>query len=773
MAKQQSKQSQAPQSEAEPSYLSGLTAEQRAAVTAPIDRPALVLAGAGAGKTHTLVRRIAYLQQEAQLAPQEIMLATFTNAAADEIAGRAKGFIGNDAKRMRSGTIHSFCVHLLKEEGHRVEIIPDTAKKDPATGKWSESQGILMAKVCQDVQQRYGITPRDQHFQGPNFWMPWVDFVELEQVDDDRPRSNHDRHMDAQQRILARMEASRPYSPSVEQLSKIAADVWYQYEDQKGVRYDFTDMLTGAARALRDPETIERWRSKIRYALVDEFQDTDTLQLRIIRTLINDTGLFAVGDDSQAVYRFRRGDPEATIYNWAQAFPNGQVYTVTQNFRSTPQIIDVSNKIITANHLTESRAPYLKQLRPREDDFTNAIVPRVTGYETDVEEAEDIAREIQKEVRENRRSFRDYYVLYRVNAQSEPIERAMVERGIPVIVKGGSFFNRKRVADCIAYIDLAINTDDDVAFLRVYDVASELHPTPTRYLGRAFVEDCRAEKQRSLYAGMLKAYPKLWRTKQGGVDDFKAYVNKLQMLILDEADPQALLNTVVETYRDYLQRRDGVNQDEETEDLDQLIETAGRFHSWEDFSAYVQIMREAVEQADKGDRDAVSLLTAHGSKGLERPVVYVVGMSEGVLPHWMATGDPITMLRRSKIAETPTIDIERNMMPPAVFDSTVEDERCIAFVLASRAREVLRMSYCRQIGRRIWLSPSRFLYEAELLERPALPEASEAWDAGDEAGEADEADDQALAPPAAPAFQPDAVDLWDRYAQQQLKQRQI
>jgi DNA helicase II / ATP-dependent DNA helicase PcrA len=696
-------------------YLDGMTEEQVAAVLAPTDVPILVNAAAGSGKTHLLTRRAAYLIDELGYVPGALLLTSFSRTAAQEIVDRTKALIGDAASEIWAGTIHSFCLKLLRSEMRRVEVVADS------------EQSILLRRATEQAQQEAGIGPDDRRYRGARYWSQWIEQIKLAML----PITALD---DAVALLRQTAEASRPRHPSNPLVAYIAARAWQEYEGLKGGKYDFTDMLTGAYKLLLDSRVAARWQTVIQYCIVDEYQDTSKIQVDILDIVSKRAHLFCVGDPDQALYSFRGASPADTVYSFLGRYPGSRLYQLTRNYRSTATIITASNSLISHSY-NESNRQYQKTMVPHPTASVGEPI-RVTGYGGDREEAERVASEIEEEITSGAKLPSDYFILYRVNAQSEPFEDKLAARGIPFVVKGGSFWSRKRVSDCIAYVDLAYDTDNNAAFLSVYDVASEDYHAPTRYLGKQFVEECQNAGERSLYAGMLKAKPKLWRNKQMGVDDFTKYIDALQTMILEEADPSTLLYRVMTTYREYLRRRDGMDSPEDSEDLDQMLMAAYRYDNWDDFKVFVERMRNA---ASKVDANAVQLMTAHGSKGLERGVVYMVGASDGVLPHWMSTGDTID-LRTGKTdddGKDEVITVSNVNMAPSAHNGSVEEERCIAYVLMTRPKTELRISWCEQIGKRVGLEPSRYLVEAGLEFSAVLDEPAQEVD---EIGRVDDAE---------------------------------
>lgn len=668
------------------SLLDHLTDEQQAAVLAPTDRPVLVNAGAGSGKTTVLTVRASHLIKTLGYKPSSLLLTTFTKNASIEMVARIKALVGAEAERIWAGTIHSVALRIVRQEFQSSVVFAGS------------EQSITLRQSVEAAFEAMRLDPRDRKYIGPRYWEQWIEWAKTSGL---APGSDA-----TTEAIFTRMEASRPGYPTNYLLAEIADDVYRRYEQTKGRALDFADMLVQCRDLLRKPKVAARYQAAISYVLVDECQDSSAIQNEILTILSQSKHLLTVGDDSQSLFMFRAATPHENIYNFLKRFPDGVVYPITMNFRSTPQVLEVANRVIATNY-GESNKQYAKTLLPRPGDWSKAVPVRFQQYETDADEAVAVATEVEREVKVGLRRARDYFVLFRVNAQSQLLEAELVTRGIKVICKTGSFFNRKIVQDCLAYSRLAFNRHDATALLRVYDVPSPKWPKTTRYLGRKFVAELQDVGAKSLWEAMERLYPTQPYRRQQAIQDIMDYTQSLE----DEAQdtlPSELLATIAGDYKDYLHRREGDTVDDD-EVLDQLVTIAGRFDTWAKFNTFIEIMQSTVKE-ENGDSDAVVLSTVHGAKGLERPVVYAVGLSEGVFPHWLSTGDAVTF----ETQEGKLVQRVRADTAPAVYDGTVGDERCAAFVNLTRAKEELRVSAATRIGTKVGLEVSRFVKEAGL-----------------------------------------------------------
>lgn len=681
-------------------YLNGLTEEQRAIVLAPTDRPILVNATAGSGKTHTIAVRAAHLIDGLGIKPERILLTTFTRAAAKEIVERTAKFVGDDAHSIWSGTIHSVCLQILRDELRRVDVLSN------------RDHTIILSKAAEAALKSHDIDPRDARFLGPKYWTQWIDLIKLEYNPDAGSKMMF---------ILDHMEKSRPFAPYNDVLADVAVEVFDRYERGKGQQIDFTDMLVRVTDLFSNPIIRTRWNHRLDYAMVDEAQDTSSIQNRIIKTLSGDR-LFTVGDADQALYNFRGATPEENVFNFLNRFPNGAVYPLSINWRSTPAIIDASNTLLNPAYEAEDRKQYRKSVVPREENW-KALGPaavRVDSYQDADTEAQTVAEEIKIEIETAGAVPADYYVIVRTNAQTQPFEDALVSRGIMVVNKSGSFFNRRRIMDCISLVQLALHREDNASFMRVYDIPSPDFNKTTRYLGKRFIADLQDKsfeygKDTTLWDGLVKSYQdRFWPfRRQESIADFIHYMDRISLEHEDGATPSQLLETVTGHYGQWVMKRDGLL--EELEDLEQLVVVGSRFEQWDKFMAFVTKMQSMVSADPEIERKAVVLTTVHGVKGLERKVVYAAGVSDGFLPHWQSVDMPIAIVSQDGNVSIRT----RGDGHPSAYNGTELDERCVAFVMFTRAREVLRVSWARQIGNKVALEPSRFI-EQSGLEAPEL-----------------------------------------------------
>ena len=639
----------------------GLDSQQMAAVTAPHDRPVLVLAGAGSGKTRTLTSRVAWLIEQGVM-PERMIVCTFTRKAADELKDRLKPMIGDEkAGRLMCNTIHGICLAILREEGKARDVMSGYEKK-----KLIE-QGLHAANW--DIGWKY-----------PEYWIARQKIGNLDGIGvEDWYRLQLMRVCDSWQANDLAMKLARVYHGYVRDAA---------YEQ----RMDFEDMIRWVWDLLKKEEMLRKWQARVEYVLTDENQDTSRVSLQVLELLAApENRLFVVGDNCQVLFKWSGADPEENLFGFAQRH-SANVYRIETNYRATEKLVLLGNKLIDCMDVPEK---FQKVLRPRSD--------APAGEDVEIYEAEDVCDEaswVQMKIRElmdRGYSPKDFFVLYRLNALSRAVEDALIRAKVPYVIQGSvGFYDRAVVKDVLAYMKMAESKDDNEAFRRIANIASGWHSKPYRGFGSQFFAECSA-RHRTLWYGMqlIKSYQKPF--KRSGIEDFEMFVDWL------EKDSKHVPSETVRMirqfcYDEWLKRREGVpeNRDiEETgyfDDLDELVEAARGFSTNAEMLAYVDSIREArLKQSREENPDVVTLSTPFRAKGLERPIVFGIGFSDGILPHWR------------------TLNAVVDSMPTSE-PGTIQDERCVAFVIVSRAREKLYLSWVKLFRERE-MSRSRFLDE--------------------------------------------------------------
>ena len=640
-------------------FTDGLNDEQARAVTHG-GGPLLILAGAGSGKTKTLTHRIAYLIGELKVFPSRILAVTFTNKAAKEMRQRLAQLLDEDAENRQfmpwMGTFHSICVRILRMDGASIGLDKRFLIYD------TDDQVSLMKQIM----KARGLTDKDIK---PRAVLSVISNAKNEM------RSAEDFSMSAR-------------GPREQKI----AELFFAYEKalKEAVALDFDDLLIKTVELLQNsPEIRQKWQRQFEYILIDEYQDTNAVQYALIKLLVNERrNLCVVGDDAQSIYSFRGAD-YTNILNFERDFPGTTVVKLEQNYRSTGAILDLANSLIQHNiHRTD------KNLWTANGD---GIDPKLWQLYSESEEALAIANEIQAQIA-NGRQYGDVAVLYRTNAQSYAIERALRQGYIPYKIVGGlRFLDRAVVKDVLAYLRLLYQPSDRVSFLRIVNV-------PKRGIGAVSVAkflDWNDAARRDIVSGLLavEEADNLTARAKRPLLELGKILRGLQQEI--DGSPAELIEKIIKRtgYGDFI--NDGTPQAEERmENIGVLLAEA---KAYVDVPAFLEEMA-LMSSADTAAEQQVTLMTLHAAKGLEFPVVFLAGLEEGILPH------------------------------ARVFDSgkadDIEEERRLCYVGVTRAREELFVSCASsrtQFGQIGYNMPSRFLDEMGLMvggiDRPAQPPA--------------------------------------------------
>ena len=658
-------------------HLAGLNPEQRRAVE-QLSGPLLVLAGAGSGKTRVLTHRIAHLVDEAGVAPWHILAVTFTNKAAGEMRERVEALVGEDcAGRLWVGTFHSICARLLRYEADAFGLHGDFTIYD------ADDCRALTRRVLDslDLDER-DFPPRQVHGEISRAKNAMIDPEEFARRADGNPRRRR------------------------------LAEVFSGYEE--GLRannaFDFDDLIVEPVRQLqRHEEVLEKWRERWRHILVDEYQDTNRPQYLLTRLLAAEhRNLCVVGDDDQSIYQFRGADIR-NILDFEKDYPEAVVVRLEQNYRSTSRILAAANAVIGHNLGRKG-----KSLWTRGEE---GAAIRLAECGDDRAEARHLVDAVRGRCREEGLTLSEAAVLYRANAQSRVLEEELRRQSIPYVLVGGiRFYERREVKDVLAYLRLLVNPADDISLLRVIN-------TPRRGIGDRTVERLTAHARRShtslmqaaLHAGEVDG---LGGRGARAVQEFADVMESLArsagagVLTLPE-----LAREVMERsgYLDALEAQDGPDAQARLENLEELVNGMAEFaaeHEDEnaglsEFLEQVALMTSEDEAAGAAAEGTLTLMTLHGAKGLEYPVVAICGLEEEVFPTQRA--------------------VEESRTDPGA----VEEERRLCYVGITRARRHLLLSWARWrylFGQAREMEPSRFLSEIpeELLEKEEI-EAQLAW----------------------------------------------
>nr|MCR4753015.1 UvrD-helicase domain-containing protein [Candidatus Saccharibacteria bacterium] len=605
--------------------LEGLNSAQKEAVET-LSGPVLILAGAGSGKTKTLTHRIANLIANG-VAPYEILALTFTNKAAREMRERLARLLDMDNNfsfMPWMGTFHSICVKILRIE--------------------AENVGLSKSFVIYDTDDRLALIKRamkELHVSDKNI-KPRACEAAISKAKNEGEDPDE---------MLA-----KAFYPNQKQI----AEVYERYEDMrmKADAVDFDDLLLYVAKLLRRRADIRaKWRRKFQHILIDEYQDTNHIQYEIVKLLVNDQmNICCVGDDWQSIYSWRGAD-FTNILNFERDFPGAKVIKLEQNYRSTQNILDAAQKVITKNTQRSDKELFT--------DIGKGAPVEIHGARDEQDEARYVAGIIKK----SGRILSDFAVLYRTNAQSQAFEKAFMEYRIPYKLVGGvRFYDRKEIRDIVAYLHLIVNPRDIISFTRVVNV-------PARGIGEKSVQKILAGDIDGLTGKAAKAYLQFADTLEALRKKNANGINPADII-------EELLRRI--DYRGYLNDGDKLKAEERNENLTVLIGEAGAYATLDEFLADAALMSSADEDSEK---DAVTLMTLHAAKGLEFPIVFLVGMEEGLLPH------------------------VRSMDESA---EDVEEERRLAYVGMTRAMRELFLTYAQSrfaYGGRSYNFPSRFLQD--------------------------------------------------------------
>ena len=603
--------------------LEGLNPEQRAAVLHD-EGPLLIVAGAGSGKTRVLTHRIAHLIQERGVHPQEVLAITFTNKAASEMKDRVGRLIGDRvvgldrdehgvAKARPWGgmwvsTFHSSCSRLLRREAPRLGYKPSFTIYDAADS--ARLVGMCIKELQIDPKR---VPPRGVAAAISNAKNELIDFDTYG------------------------LRAETWFDKQVAEVYRL-----YQERLHRASAFDFDDLLVKTVEVFQlFDDVLERYRLQFRHVLVDEWQDTNRAQYEMVRLLAEDhRNIAVVGDADQSIYKFRGADIR-NILEFERDFPDATRIVLDRNYRSTQNILDAANAVIVNN---TQRLP--------KDLWTDAgkgvQIVRYTA-ENEHDEAAFITEEVDNLADKHGVSYGDVAVFYRTNAQSRVLEEVLIRLGMPYQIIGGTrFYERKEIKDMLAYLQVVVNPFDDVAAKRVLNVprrgiGAKTEEALDLFAGReniSFMDACRRVEENHLLSGRAIA----------AVRDFVSIVDNLRTVVVEE---QPHLRDIVELtwqrtgYLNELEAERTVEALGRAENVRELASVADDFAelqpdaTLEEFLERVSLVSDADQLSD--DQSKVTLMTIHNAKGLEFPVVFIVGMEDGVFPHHRSLGDPDEM----------------------------------------------------------------------------------------------------------------------------------
>lgn len=634
--------------------LARLNTVQREAVQTT-QGPVLILAGAGSGKTRVLTHRIAYLIAEENISPFYILAVTFTNKAAHEMKERIIALVGEEATKVWMGTFHSVFSKILRMEAEKIGLTRNYTIYD------SDDQRALIKQCMQEQNISTEVYP-----------IPLI----------------HSRISYAKNHLLSPSQFLKSVdNPIDERAQKIYAS--YEKQLQRQNALDFDDLIMKPILLFNNhPQVLDFYQNKFRYIHVDEYQDTNHAQYQLIRLLAEKhRNICVVGDDDQSIYGWRHADI-TNILNFTREFPDTSVFKLEQNYRSTKRILKAAGHVVVHNRMRNDKTLWT-------DNPTGEPVS-VIENENDRDEARCVVRLLQERVQRERRVFSDFAILYRTNAQSRLIEEALRTAVIPYVIIGGlRFYERKEIKDVLAYLRVIVNPADDVSFRRILNF-------PPRGIGATtieFIENYAQTNYLSLHESVfrLSVPPEAILTSRAknALMAFYELIEKYRQL-LGTMNPGEWLGALLEEtgILRYYKKSGTVEDEERYENIAELINAVQEFiqrqsyetpaEAIEAFLNDVTLMTD-VDQWDNR-RNVVTLMTLHSSKGLEFPVVFIVGLEEGLFPIARATEDL----------------------------KELEEERRLFYVGATRAKEKLYLLHARQRMRfnNLYLcQPSRFLSE--------------------------------------------------------------
>lgn len=681
-----------------------LNPQQMAIVKAGIDKAIRVIAGPGSGKTTVSEARIVELIREYGAKPGEILYTTFSKPMADEggkrIGKTLSSELGMSPIEIESYqkwlcTIHAACFRILKAEGDKRQV---------ADKEWK------IKKVLEPLVEEYW---EDCEFDNQKKPKPDEVFKAICNAKMYAQRAGNDLHFFNQ--FFGSYHGER-----LTLVRKL-----FDENMKKENLITFPDMIYEVERRLTDePAFLRRWQSQFKYIIVDEGQDTNAQAMRVLTKLAEGGAQFmVVGDVDQLLYRFTGATPEANLYDgFSRLYPDGLLFFLEKNYRSTSHLVQMANNVIKFNY-EEDGGPYAsmfkKTLCPR-DDALEGLKASFQNYEDPVEEAHALVQNIQEQLARGREPG-DMFVGSRTRAQLGYLEGPLTVAGIKFInITGGSFWNMKHVNDVVSYLRLAHDPENKEAFKRVYNIASNDFRAPwgenkgeyvnQRWLGAAFLEACSGKMTNMRYAARSR------RAWMPGVLDIESLMTELNAHLHD--GPRSVLQAILDNcYEDYLKYEEGNPEQDEADggklnDLQTVLDLASRFNSIPEFLRHVDDAMEAAEKArNKEWGEYVVLSTIHRLKGLERPIVFLVGMSEGEVSFPDGTSRPYGLLPHTFSLTDPP------QMGAFNFGGRgrIEDERCIAFVGITRAKEEVYLSGVEHY-RKATMWPSRFVYEMGILQ---------------------------------------------------------
>jgi len=584
-------------------FLEGLNDSQKLAVKT-INGPVQIDAIPGSGKSTTLTSRVAYMIEN-KVKPGSILCTTFTKKAADEMVDKLRSMISPMAlMQITIGTTHSIGWKILSKEYRTIgHPLANSLRSDKflINGKLKVFADKVKKSIIQDRTIPFDLKETVRDIPVPVFMKVignaknegkgYIEFAEENSDKGDK------------------MEAY--------------CEFYTRYEEQKYAErlIDSDDLLYLTWKLFKEyPDILAKYQRIYKYVLMDEAQDSNALQYELVDMIARpENNLFLVGDLDQSMYSFRGAKPEEFLH-FADRYSNAKRIPLEDNYRSNPAILAAANKLIQKN-----KSRLLKTLKAHKDDESDCVY--YNRYETDSEEADSISKDIKIKIEQDGVSPKDIAILYRTNAQSRLLEEHLIIEGLPYVIHGGiSFYERKEIKDLVSYLQLAVDPNNDKAFRRVINV-------PSRYLGKAFME--KVKEYPGSHWEAIHGNIRMKTYERKGTDDFISLIMELQEMVKKESSTVEIIDFLMnDCYGQYI-KEDGEDDDEGNsryENIETLRFALQQYTNVKDFLDYIDKMTSSA----KIDINGVQLLTIHKSKGMEYPICYVAGCSQGVLPHHKA-----------------------------------------------------------------------------------------------------------------------------------------
>jgi len=627
--------------------LEGLNNKQYEAVI-NTDGPCLVIAGAGSGKTKVLTHKIAYLMNEKDIKPWNILAITFTNKAANEMKTRVENIVGNAAKDMWIGTFHSICVKILRRFIDRIGYDTSFIIFDTSDQRTLIKECI---KAC-DLDEKM-----------------FADRAVLSEI------SN------AKNEMLEPMQYALRTGGDFRKEKIATVYSLYQQRLKENNAVDFDDIINLTIKILMEnPDVLEYYSEKFKYILVDEYQDTNKSQFTLVTMLASKYGnITVVGDNDQGIYSFRGADI-SNILNFERDYPGTKIIKLEQNYRCTGNILNAANAVIKNNPVK-----YKKELWTQNDI---GELPNVFCGDNEYDEGSYIVEQINRLRREEYFKYQDFTVLYRMNAQSRAIEDILRRENIPYKIIGGlKFYERKEIKDAIAYLRLIYNPSDNLSLKRIIN-------EPKRGVGKTSIDNIAKiaeDTNVSMYEIIKNAADyglnRVFVNTREFVEQIEYLISKKDELKISELIKETLNKT---GYTKALENENTVEAETRIQNLEEFLTVAIEFEEEASENPLAEFLEGITLSSDidgmEEEEDSITLMTLHTAKGLEFPVVFLVGLEEGIFPGYKSIGEP----------------------------KELEEERRLCYVGITRAKQFLFLTCAKQrtiFGSTTYNSPSRFLQE--------------------------------------------------------------